>query len=288
MTSAYSLYTPTGPAIPLIIDSPHSSNDFPATVPICAPKVALDSGWDAWVDELWQGAISEGAHLLAARFHRSYIDANRSMLDIDAELLAQPWPGPIATSEKTRAGMGLIRRYALPGIPVYDKRLSVAEVQSRLDHYYLPYHRRLKTLLDEAHARFGAVWHIDCHSMKSVGNAMNTDAGALRPDVVIGDVDHTTALPEFSLWLADQFKDLGYHVSINRPYKGAELVKAYSDPAARRYSLQIELNRRLYMNEQGFSKHEGFMLVQKHLHEVAKRTADYIRAKLKNSPDLAP
>ena len=273
----YTLQAPHGPAIPLIFDSPHSSRHFPTTVPLRASREQLDTGWDAWVDELWNGALAEGAHILAAGFHRSYIDANRNVRDIDVELLAQPWPGPVQASAKTRAGMGLIRRYALPGVPVYDGPLDVAEVRHRIDHYYLPYHARLKSLLDEAHARDGVVWHIDCHSMKSVGNAMNTDAGAARPDVVIGDYDHTTAPREFIEWLAAQFRDLGYQAAINQPYKGAELIRAYSDPGSRRYSLQIELNRRLYMDEQRFEKHEGYTVLQDKLHEVARRIAAHIR-----------
>lgn len=273
----YTLQVPQGPAIPLIFDSPHSSRNFPATVQVRASREQLDTGWDAWVDELWNGALAEGAHILAAGFHRSYIDANRNVRDIDVELLAQAWPGPIQAGAKTRAGMGLIRRYALPGVPVYDAPLDIAEVRRRIDRYYLPYHARLKGLLDEAHARHGVVWHIDCHSMKSVGNAMNTDAGAERPDVVIGDYDHSTAPREFVEWLAQQFRGLGYKVAINQPYKGAELIRAYSDPAARRYSLQIELNRRLYMDEQRFEKHEGFAALQRNLHEVAHRIAARIR-----------
>ena len=42
---------------------------------------------------------------------------------------------------------------------------------------------------------------------------------------------------------------MGYDVKVNDPYKGVELVRAFSDPPAGRHSLQVEVNRRLYMDE---------------------------------------
>ncbi|WP_211442743.1 N-formylglutamate amidohydrolase [Collimonas humicola] len=269
-----------GRQIPLIFDSPHSSRFCPPDMRAIAPEAALMSGWDAYVDELWSGAPQSGATLLAAGVHRSYIDFNRARGDIDPELLAQPWPQPIQVSEKSKAGMGLIRRYALPGVPMYARKLSVAEVQQRIEHYYDPYHAQLKQLIDSAHARFGQVWHIDCHSMKSVGNAMNIDNGARRPDFVLGDRDGSAADPAFTQWVAQQLQALGYAVKINDPYRGAELVRAYSDPQRGRHSMQIEINRALYMNEQSLERSAGFATLQEHLTQLAGAMSRYISDKL--------
>ncbi|WP_211473189.1 N-formylglutamate amidohydrolase [Collimonas humicola] len=269
-----------GRQIPLIFDSPHSSRFCPPDMRAIAPEAALMSGWDAYVDELWSGAPQSGATLLAAGVHRSYIDFNRARGDIDPELLAQPWPQPIQVSEKSKAGMGLIRRYALPGVPMYARKLSVAEVQQRIEHYYDPYHAQLKQLIDSAHARFGQVWHIDCHSMKSVGNAMNIDNGARRPDFVLGDRDGSAADPAFTQWVAQQLRALGYAVKINDPYRGAELVRAYSDPQHGRHSMQIEINRALYMDEQSLERSAGFATLQEHLTQLAGAMSRYISDKL--------
>ncbi|NKI70911.1 N-formylglutamate amidohydrolase [Collimonas pratensis] len=266
--------------IPLIFDSPHSSRFCPLDMRASAPQEALMSGWDAYVDELWSGAPQSGATLLAAGVHRSYIDFNRARGDIDPELLEQPWPQPIQVSEKSKAGMGLIRRYALPGVPMYERKLSVAEVQQRIEHYYDPYHAQLKQLIDSAHARFGQVWHIDCHSMKSVGNAMNIDNGARRPDFVLGDRSGSAADPAFTQWVAQQLQALGYVVKINDPYRGAELVRAYSDPQHGRNSMQIEINRALYMNEQSLERSAGFVQLQNHLTQLAEAMSRYISGKL--------
>ncbi len=51
---------------------------------------------------------------------------------------------------------------------------------------------------------------------------------------------------------------MGYSVRLNDPFKGAELVARYSDPARGRHSLQIEINRRLYLDEALVAKTAGF------------------------------
>ena len=83
-------------ASPLVFDSPHSWRDWPAsgTAPL-APPEAVWTGWDAWIDELWATAAQGRAPVLAARFQRAFIDANRARDDIDASLLASPWPEPL-------------------------------------------------------------------------------------------------------------------------------------------------------------------------------------------------
>jgi N-formylglutamate amidohydrolase len=57
---------------------------------------------------------------------------------------------------------------------------------------------------------------------------------------------------------------------VNDPYKGVELVRAYSDPAAGRHSLQIEINKRLYMDESTLEKSPGFRRLQKDLGELLR------------------
>jgi len=63
--------------------------------------------------------------------------------------------------------MGLIRRFALPGIPMETGPLSVAAVEHRIAHHYRPYRTALGATLDALHARQGAAYHLNLHSMKS-------------------------------------------------------------------------------------------------------------------------
>ncbi|RKF40615.1 N-formylglutamate amidohydrolase [Paraburkholderia fungorum] len=266
--------------MPILFDSPHSGIALPADFGTSAPAGAIRSSWDAFVDELWAGVPEQGGVLIGAHFPRAYIDPNRAITDIDVQLLAEPWPEPLAPEKYTLRGMGLIRRDALPNVPMYNRKLSVAEVQHRIDAYYRPYRAALSAAAERAYARHGALWHVDCHSMKSRGNEMNVDAGAARPDFVISDRRGTTADPAFTQWVADYFSGAGYRVQVNEPYQGGDLLTAVSDPARRRHSIQIELNRALYMDEAAFVKHAGFDALKRDLDAFAATLADYVRAQL--------
>ncbi len=52
---------------------------------------------------------------------------------ISNPLLVEPaFAGRLKPTEKSRVGMGLIRRVAKPGQPLYKRRLGAAEVERRL------------------------------------------------------------------------------------------------------------------------------------------------------------
>nr|WP_240764079.1 N-formylglutamate amidohydrolase [Paraburkholderia silviterrae] len=266
--------------LPIVFDSPHSGIALPDDFGTVAPREAILTSWDAFVDELWSGVPAHGGALIGAHFPRAYIDPNRAVTDIDAELLAEPWPESLVPEPYTLRGMGLIRRYALPGVPLYDRKLPIAEVRHRIDAYYRPYRAALREAADAAYARHGALWHVNCHSMKSRGNAMNVDAGEARPDLVVSDRRGTTSDPAFTQWVADHFAAAGYRVQINEPYQGGDLLRAVSDPARKCHSIQIELNRALYMDEAAFAKHAGFDALKRDLDAFAQALAAYVRAQL--------
>lgn len=236
--------------VPLVFDSPHSGTSYPPDFDYVCEFKRLRRAEDTFVDLLFGAAVGYGAGLVTALFPRSYIDVNRSLDDIDEELFDAAWPEPIRPGEKTAAGMGLIRRLSLPGEPIYDRQLSVAEGQHRIDTYYRPYHAALQATLDAAHDRWGRVFYVDCHSMKEFGNAMNTDAGARRPDFVLGDRDGTTCDPDFVDAVRTLLMDRGYTVTVNQPYKGVELVRRHGRPDEGRHALQVEINRALYLVEE--------------------------------------
>jgi hypothetical protein len=68
---------------------------------------------------------------------------------------------------------------------------------------------------------------------------------------------------------------MGYDVKINDPYKGVELVRAFSDPSANRHSLQIEVNRKLYMDERTREKTAGFAALRRDLDRLLETVAAY-------------
>lgn len=267
----YLLHGPADPARlrPVVLDSPHSGFRMPADFGTVLNEHDLRDGEDCWIDELWAPAAERGIPLLAAQFPRTYIDANRHAADIDPDLLDAPWPGEWRPSGKARIGKALVWRTLDDGRPLYDRRLTVDEVQRRIARYHQPYHRALQRLLDAAHARFGVVHHINCHSMNPVSGLMGEGgAGVARADIVLGDRDGSSCDPEFTAFVRERLAGFGYDVKVNDPFKGVELVRAYADPAAGRHSLQLEVNKRLYMDTATREKTDGFFTLQQHLMQL--------------------
>jgi N-formylglutamate amidohydrolase len=151
--------------------------------------------------------------------------------------------------------MGLVRRLAKPNLPVYSRRLSVAEMARRIARCHEPYHAMLQGICDRLHRKFSVVYLVNCHSMPARGSAMSSDGpGALRADFVLGDRDGTTCAPELTDFVARLLKGRGYGVKINDPYKGVEIVRRHGLPTAGRHALQIEVNRSLYMDEKTLTR----------------------------------
>lgn len=276
MSPAFHISAPGERHVPLVLDSPHSGRDYPEDFRAAVPTELLRRAEDAFVDELYAHGPAAGAVLIAARFPRSYIDPNRSLFDIDASLLDAPWPGPAIATRKTELGIGLIWRLLDSGQPIYDRRLSIAEVKRRIVEFHQPYQRAVKDALDAAHEHFGAVWHLNLHSMPSVSSGISEEGpGKRRPDFVLGDRDGTTCGAEFTATVAEGLEGLGYTVKVNDPYKGVELVRAFSDPKAGRHSLQIEVNRRLYLDERTGEKSSGFAKLKRDLDRFLEKIASY-------------
>lgn len=60
--------------------------------------------------------------------------------------------------------------------------------------------------------------------------------------------------------------------------KGMELVRANGVSSAHRHSIQIEINRRLYMDEATREPNEGFAPLQATLTDLAAQLADFVAA----------
>jgi N-formylglutamate deformylase len=254
---------------PLVFDSPHSGTAYPDDFLHSCERHALRRAEDTHVEQIFDFAAQLDATLIAARFPRSYIDVNRAPDDIDVALLAEPWPEPVAPSAKVKLGKGLVWRTLDDGTPIYDHLLAVADVQQRIHTCWRPYHQAVKGAIADAVHRHGRAIHINCHSMPSVADAFSTDfPGQTHADFVLGDRDHTTAARELTQWLADYLRQRGHSVSINHPYKGVELVRAHGKPSAGVHSVQFEINKRLYMDEQSLELHGGYPPLKAMLHDM--------------------
>ena len=246
----------------LVLDSPHSGIHYPADFAHACDPLLLRRAEDTHVEKLYDFAPALGVGWIEALFPRSYLDANRNTTEIDVSLFDETWPGEVATDpavlSKVRLGKGLVWRLTDEGLPLYDRRLSVAEVQARIASCWRPYHAAVAAAIDAAHARHGYSVHLNCHSMPAVSGSHATEIpGLVHADFVIGDRDGTSAGAALSHLLCESLRAAGYSVEYNHPYKGVELVRRYGRPAEGRHSIQVEINRRLYMNEQTLELHAG-------------------------------
>jgi N-formylglutamate deformylase len=274
----YTLWAPVAPAVPLVCDSPHSGTDYPEDFGHAVPRALLRRGEDTHVEALWQAVPAVGGTLLAAHFPRTYIDCNRTEDDLDPELLDGPWPGPLNPGEKTRLGFGLVWRNVGAGKPIYDRRLTVAEVRNRIDRYYRPYHAALAEQIERCTQRFGGVWHLNLHSMPNDAyQRLQIDSPHPLADFVLGDRDGTTCEPGFVEVVERELRGRGYTVARNDPYKGVQLIARIGQPVLNRHSLQVEIRRPLYMDEATRERNAGFAQLQQDLAGLAQRLTAYVR-----------
>ncbi|HJU16248.1 MAG TPA: N-formylglutamate amidohydrolase [Stellaceae bacterium] len=267
--------------LPLVFDSPHSGSHYPEDFRFCCPFPVLRTTEDAHIDELYGAAPDLGATLIAALFPRSYIDPNRALDDLDPGLFDGAWPAPLSPSHKTRSGLGLVRRLVRPGIPIYQHKLAAADILARIERCHSPYHRTLGEACDRLYRRFGAVWHVNCHSMPSTRSlAMRGKGRALHADFVLGDRDGTTCAREFTDFVAAVLRGRGYTVRVNEVYKGVEIVRRQGRPAEGRHSLQIEVDRSLYMDQKTIEKSDGFAALAADITALIARLGDFVRERL--------
>lgn len=276
----FSLSTPAGDAIPLVCDSPHSGVIYPRDFGSCLPASVLRSGEDTYVEELWRAIPAVGGCLVAANFPRTYIDPNREIGDIDADMLAGPWPAELRPSEKTRLGTGLIWRTARKQA-MYDRKLAVAEVENRIRRFHQPYHAALSQQIEAAYEKFRGVWHLNLHSMPANSyELLEIDTDKPLADFVLGDHDGRTCDPALVETIEAFLTARGYTVARNDPFKGVALIARIGRPAENRHSLQIEVNRKLYMDENTYEKSPGFDALQQSLSLLSAHVAKFVKARL--------
>jgi len=270
---------PVGTAIPLVCDSPHSGTDYPADFGYSVPIEELRKLEDTHVHWLWDAVPRAGGTLVHATFPRSYIDPNRSEQDFEPALLDDEWPGTANPAPRTLAlGNGLVSSLTPNRHTIYARRLSACELAHRIEHYWRPYRRALRQALEGA-GRHGWRWHLNLHSMPS--NAYER-LGRVAPgplaDVVLGDLHGQSSGPEFTGVVAAAFRQHGYRVAVNDPYAGQDLLRECGAPHRGHHSLQVELNRAIYLDERTRELLPRANHLREDIAEVLLEIVAYIRA----------
>jgi N-formylglutamate amidohydrolase len=272
---AFSIDEPVSVVSPAVFASPHSGRLYPeGFLESCSAPVAdLRRIEDAYVDRLLSDVHLSGAPVICGLVGRACIDLNRAESEMDPLMFEDPLPSWFAQrSPRVEAGLGCIPRLAFNGSAIYRRKLTRREADARLEQIYRPYHRALEALLRRAQAMFGQAWLIDCHSMPA-----ETEGSARSPDIVIGDRFGASCAPGLADHVEALFKARGYTTARNTPYAGGFATLAHGQPSVGRHAIQIEVRRRLYLDEASVEPHDGFLSLRRHVSEVAVEICSFTR-----------
>jgi N-formylglutamate amidohydrolase len=232
---------------PLIVEVPHAGLDVPPAylANLVAPVRSLGRDADLWVDALYEDAPAEGATLLVAHTSRYVVDLNRAETDWDDD----------ASRFGGRMPRGLVWRLTTDGEPSLARPITRAELDARIAAIHRPYHQALRALIDRKIEQFGLALVLAAHSMPSAGRA---DPTVMRADVVPGTQGRTTADGRFIDLVDAHARAHGLSVLHDDPYKGGYTTRHYGQPADNTHVVQVELARRLYMDEVTLLQADGF------------------------------
>lgn len=254
MSAPFTVIEPTAAAeTPLTVEIPHAGLvvDGPALSRLAAPARSIGRDADLYVDELYADAATTGATILIAHVSRYVCDLNRSELDVDSESVEGAPPN-------RRATRGVIWRLTSDGVRVLDAPLPRVELERRLDAYYRPYHRALARILERKRATFGYAILLAAHSMPSAGRAAHGDPEPIRADVVPGTRGRTSAAASVIGCVDSHARAARLSVRHDDPYQGGYTTQHYGRPDLHVHVVQVELARRLYMDEPTLTKNGGF------------------------------
>jgi N-formylglutamate deformylase len=284
MHAPFELLEPTGPETPVVVEVPHAGLDLPAPFlePLAAPARALGRDADLYVDALYEGAPAEGASMIVARASRYVVDLNRAEADVDGEVVEGARP-------HVQMHHGLVWRTTSDGEPALSRRLRAAELEERLELVWRPYHRALAALIARKRDRFGVAVVLAAHSMPSVerssldglrnglgargsgrareangrdASSPRTTEARVRADVVPGTRGRRSADARFIDAVEAHAAASGWSVRHDDPYAGGFTTQHYGRPAEGVHAVQVELARRLYLDEATLRPNDNFGLTR--------------------------
>lgn len=250
-SQAFTLFEPRTEPNAVLVEVPHAGLelDGESLATLAAPARALGADADLYVDELYADAPDTGAALIASRVSRYVCDLNRAETDVD--------PLAVEGGSARSSPHGLVWRTTTEGRPALFGAISRAEYQRRVERYHRPYHRRITELLEERRARHGFAIILCAHSMPSRGRDGHDDAGIERADIVPGTRGRTTAAAPVIALVERLAADHALRLRHDEPYRGGFTTGNYGRPGDRIHAVQIELARRLYMDERTLAKRPG-------------------------------
>ncbi|OFZ10951.1 MAG: formiminoglutamase [Bdellovibrionales bacterium RBG_16_40_8] len=232
---------------PFFISIPHAGEVVPQEAywlkKLAEPVLMCDV--DRYVDELY-GPAAEAARVptIIADVHRYVVDLNRLPEDIDQNSVvgSQNPSGKFTTGyhwSQTTTGEILIKT-----------PISIELHKELTKKYFQPFHNRVaEAFTNFRNSGHKHVFHLDAHSMPSMGTAIHRDPGTKRPQIVVSDRDGKSCDQAYKDLVIKAYESAGFEVTYNWPYKGGRITETYGQAAKGQHTLQVEMNRSLYMDE---------------------------------------
>jgi N-formylglutamate amidohydrolase len=113
-----------------------------------------------------------------------------------------------------------------------------------------PYHEAIEAQLGLLVDRFGCALLLDCHSMPPPPEGV--------PPLVFGDCRGRSADPWIGVEAIAIARRAGFEGGLNDPFAGGHVIDRHARPAGGIHALQIEIDRRCYLDERLARPGPGF------------------------------
>lgn len=247
---------------PVLLSVPHSGRFYPDWLLRLSRRGVepLKVMEDPLIDRLVWRAQALGIGCVIAEAPRAAIDCNRAEDELDPSVISLA-PGAGHDGWRVRAGLGLVPARTAQAGELWRRKIGPAELRARLDSAYRPYHQLLGSELDRLQRRHGEVLLLDCHSMPwRPGQA----------ELVFGDLHGRTAAAFLTDLARRTAERAGYRTALNDPYAGGHIVASHGRTDAGIHALQVEFDRRCYLDHRSEAPGDGFDRAARLLEDLAR------------------
>lgn len=226
--------------LPVLLSVPHSGRDYPdwLIAMASAGQPSLIALEDPLVDRLVWRALKRGCGAVIARAPRAAIDCNRAEDELDPAVIEGARRGRVTA--RARGGLGIVPARTQQHGYLWRRAISPAQLGERLDQAHRPYHSAIDAQIELLLDRFGCALLLDCHSMPPPPDGI--------PPIVFGDCRGRTAEP----WVSDEAcaiaRRCGFAAGLNDPFAGGHVIERHARPARGVQALQLEIDRRSYLD----------------------------------------
>lgn len=233
---------------PFFISIPHSGERIPAEANwlLGLPESVVMCDVDRYVDRLYQPTI-ESLKLghVKTLWHRYVIDLNRLPEDVDADSVI----GSKNASGKFTTGLHWVKTTL--GQRLMPEPIPAALHKQLVERYFQPFHSDIADMYGFFRERSAKkIFHLDAHSMPSTGTSAHRDPGQRRADIVISDWEGKSCETSYKDLVGEAYAKAGLEVVFNWPYLGGRVTQTYGQPSKGQHAIQVEISRRLYMDEE--------------------------------------